>query len=1090
VTDVTNRKEPKDQAARDKIIHKLETTFLVEAGAGSGKTTSLVDRMVALIQTGTATIDQIASITFTNKAADELRARFRTGLEEARSRANGQMEISRLTDAVRHFDQAFIGTIHSFCGQLLRERPIEARVDPGFTEMDENQCKEFRNRCWDDYLVRVRQDGSDRSINELAAISVDVKDLRDVYHRVSQYTDVEVVTQATDRPDFERIRVTLLPLLVEATMYIPTSPPEKGWDDLQSAVHQANHMIKVFNVTDELKVLQLAKRFDRKLNVTLNRWLDKDMAREIRDQFHDWQINVLYPTLQLWKEYLHSRVIEFVLPAVGYCQQRRMEAGLLDFQDLLMKAAELLREHPSVRNYFHRRYTRLMVDEFQDTDPIQAEMMFLLTGDNPDESNWRKQTPAPGSLFVVGDPKQSIYRFRRADITTYNFVRDRIQQCGEVLELFTNFRSVKSIGEYVNNEFKSRFIDTNEKSDQQARYVNMETEILNPESSEALSGVFTITLPLIGNKAQIADVDSERIAKFIAWACAGNLKIQEKQVDSGQYILRDAKPSDFMILLKRKEFIHLYAQKLEKYGVASDTAGSRARFEEIQALSQLATCLSDLSDRIPLLAVLRGMLFGCCDDALYHFKNEAGHISLSALPKREELSDRSLPVYEALKKLQIYSEWVKQLPALSAFYQMITDLGLIPYATSKETGAIRAGTLIKIMQWVQNDPRMSADWSKLAEGLVSLLDSEEMEGTSLFAGWGDAVRIMNLHKAKGLEAPVVFLACPCGHSDHDAEEHVDRNSEPPKGYFTISGEKDAYNKEIIAQPVGWPLWAELEKGYMNAEEDRLLYVATTRAKQLLIVSQYPNRPAIDPWSALRNTLKDERELDEVDFEPVKKEALMEAPDIEWARKALQEWHQKAIKPTYLVTSVTEQAKKGDRVLVPWESEPTEGEAGIQADGTERKGMAYGSVVHRAIEAVGEGLPDDQLEIFVSMAAEEEGLDEQWIKEAVNTIRTFTKSDIWQRSLQAKQKHHEFSFMTSKEGLILKGVIDLLFEEEDGWVIVDFKTDTFDNEKEGDFIRFYKPQVMAYVDEFERMFGYKVKEAGLYFTNVERYVRVY
>lgn len=1063
-----------DQLARERILNDLSTTFIVEAGAGSGKTTSLVGRMISLIRSGHATIDKIAAITFTKKAASELQGRFRIKLEQEVRRTQSESERNLLQEAVRNMNQSFIGTIHSFCGGLLRERPIEARLDPSFTEMDEIQDKEFRDACWD----RLAQE---HPLGELDQYRVHVEDLRAVFRRVSQYEDVKIVMQAVEPPDFELIRQSLPRMLEQAALYIPTTAPEKDWDGLQKLVKQAQLQLKYKGLEADMDVLALAKPFDKTLGVTLNRWTDKVMAKQIKLQFEDWQISVLKPFIQHWREFLYPKLIQYVKPAIAYCQEQRIQSGNLDFQDLLMKVTELLREHRSVREYFGKRYTHLLVDEFQDTDPIQAEMMLLLTGMDLDEKDWQKQLPRAGSLFIVGDPKQSIYRFRRADISTYNFVKQRISTCGDVLQLTRNFRSVQAIGDYVNHVFEAKFTPIGEKSDQQAVYVSMLTQHPDPIGIQAAKyGVLTLSHPKVeyDRKTEIADMDSERIARYIAWACKGNLQIQAKNEDSNEFFLRGAVPSDFMILLKRREFISLYAEKLERYGIAADTSGSRADFEEIRTLAMLANCLNDQTDRIPLLAVLRGMLFGVSDDALFHYRREVGYLSIYPLPVVESVSAKALPAFNALSKLSLYANWVKTRTAFTVLTQIIEDMGLIQYAVSRETGALRSGTLVKILQTILKDEVASADWDALTRLLGNLLEGDEVEGTNLFAGGDHAVRIMNLHKAKGLEASVIFLACPCGHSDHDAEAYIDRLADPASGYFTISRPNGPFNSEIIGQPVGWTALSEIERGYMHAEADRLLYVAVTRAKQLLIVSRYPSKIAIDPWSELDSSLSNSLELDDVVIEPVVAERLLHAPDSQVALNPWKDWVTAAAEPTYLRTNVTGQTKAGSEIKL------------IRPSGG--RGMAFGSVVHRLIEALGQGMKLEHVELHARTIAVEEEMDAKWIPDSIIAVTALIDSPIWQRGLQAKQKHHEYSFIVNKQNeagkdTLMKGIIDYLFEEEDGWVLVDFKTDAYDDEHEQSFIKYYKPQVMAYVQEWEQTLGMKVKEAGLYFVGKGKYV---
>lgn len=1070
-----------DQAARHRILQDLDDTFLIEAGAGSGKTTSVVGRIIALLKSGRAQVKEIAAITFTNKAASELAGRFRMKLEQELRQTGDQEERERLERALAHIHESFIGTIHAFCGKLLRERPIEAKLDPAFQEMEEAQDKEFRNHCWEVYLDLLRQEGKDAVIDELAALRVNVEDLRAVYYRVSQFEDIEVNMQTVEKPDFNLIRLSLFRLMDAAVPYIPSAKPDNDWDDLQKLLRQSQKLLQLLDMDDDMNVLTVAKLYDRTLRVTMNRWTDREAAKFAKERLHEWQISVLWPFLTSWREYLHPKLVAFVQPAVKYCSAQRASEGRLNFQDLLMQASALLREHREVRAYFAQRYTRLFVDEFQDTDPIQAEMLLLLTGSNPQEDNWRLQLPRPGSLFIVGDPKQSIYRFRRADISTYNFVKERIAASGFVLRLTKNFRSVHAIGSYVNYAFESKFTKDGQPSDSQAAFVTMATQQPNPAGRKASHGIFTLTIPKVDydRKSVISDEDSERIARYIAWACKGNLMIQDKD-GNGNPLTRPAAAGDFMILLKRKQYINLYAAKLEQYGIASDTSGSQVVYEELVALSHLAQALNDTTDSIPLLAVLRGMLFGISDEALYSFSQEVGRLSIHAesQAEMESISADSQHVLSALHKLFVYAAWVSDRPALAALTSIVHDTGLIPLSAVSHTGALRSGTLVKLLEAILTTPAAAANWSMLTAYLQSITETQGLEGTSLFAGSGNAVRIMNVHKAKGLEAPVVFMASPCGDRSHDAEEHIDRLAQPPQGYFTISRPKDAYNTEIIAEPIGWERLSERERTYMLAEADRLLYVAATRAKQLLIVSRYPSRPAIDPWSQLGDSLDGQPELDDRAITPVAVAPLLQSPNV---HGAVADWEQYAIQasaPTYEVTSVTALSKFGGGMQL---SRPEGG-----------GGAAFGSTVHRCLQALGEGLTKEELPDYCELVASQEGLKLEWLGRAMDAVQSVTVSELWQRSLLAKQRFFEYSFMIKRQSaagadVLVRGVIDLLFEERDGWVIVDFKTDQFALQNEEQFVSFYRPQVLAYAAEWTETFGYPVKQSGLYFIYHDKFV---
>ena len=1088
---------PSDQTDRDRILQDLDTTLLVEAGAGSGKTTSLVGRLLALIESGVQA-EQIAAITFTNKAADELKERFRLALEKAfRVAEQGSQTRKRFADALGNLDLMFIGTIHSFCSLLLRERPIEAGLDPFFREMTEEEDKLFREACWDDYLAELGEMEL-KLFRELISLGVDVNSLRTVYDRVAMFSDVAVHCQEQKRPDFDRIRDTLFPLLDAAAPFIPTTEPEQGWDTVQRLVRQTRQKMQMMDLTDDMRILEIAKDFDCKLAVTLKRWTSKEQASEMKKGFSDWQCTVLFPFLQEWREYLYPKLIAFVQPAIAYCQERRLASGRLNFQDLLIQAAKLLRCHGEVRNYFAQKYARLLVDEFQDTDPVQAELIFLLTGEETagmEETEWRQLTPRPGSLFLVGDPKQSIYRFRRADISIYNEVKSRIRERGAVLQLTSNFRSVPSIGDYINNRFINKFPPA--ETEYQAAFARMETHWHKP-IQEAAHGVYALNYPKIaGGKSAAALADAKQIAKYISWAChEGNLRIAERD---GTY--RNAVPGDFLILTKTKDFIHVYAEQLDLCGIPADTSGSTAIYEEMLMLWQLARCLEDGSDQPALLAVLRGMLFGLSDRQLWAYKREGYRISLFETQPRENLSAEAQPVAAVLAKLRVYSEWVRTLSAAAAFSRIVEDLGIVPYVSTLPAGSVRAGTLVKMMQLLHNDSRTSSSWTELCRVMEAVCRGTET--SSLYAGGEQAVRVMNLHKAKGLEAPVVFLACPCGEFDHNATQYIDRSSNPATGHFTIFKKEGAFQSKVVAQPPGWDKMSEREREFASAEKDRLLYVAATRPKQMLVISLYPEQPDKCPWTPLVEGMQELRELQVPEFTRAAKTELADGPDLPSVRDAQRHRLQLIGRPTYSLLSVTGQTKT-------LHERPEWSSAG--------RGMAFGSVVHRSIELMGKGLVESDLEAAVHVLASEEGLVTEYIPDAVRIVRTILSSELWKRSLRARRRLFELPLLlrkgadelksfnrfaaedmlpeaaaastgedTAVQQAFLRGVIDFLFEEDDGWVIVDFKTDHIEEASLQSFVDFYRPQVLAYASEWENTFGFTVKEAGLYFVGIGRYV---
>src|SRR5262249_17168627 len=252
---------------------------------------------------------------------------------------------------------------------------------------------------------------------------------------------------------------------------------------------------------------------------------------------------------------------------------RRLAGGRLNFQDLLLFARDLLRDHTEARRDFQSRFTPILVDEFQDTDPIQAEVILYLTGRDVTERRWRRLEPIPGSLFVVGDPKQSIYRFRRADIETYERVRERIVASGgEVVQLTSNFRSAESICGWINRVFAPLFPSppTPEQTSYSPLASARETIVEEPQ------GGFRLDIPPHTRREALARSDADSIARWIRAALDGATLPLEKNRPKALPATRTFRPGDFMILLRYRRHLRLYARALEARRIPYDISGGGA----------------------------------------------------------------------------------------------------------------------------------------------------------------------------------------------------------------------------------------------------------------------------------------------------------------------------------------------------------------------------------------------------------------------------------------------------------------------------------------------------------------------------------
>lgn len=1062
--------EPQDARERRLIIENLDCSILVEAGAGSGKTSSLVDRMLALIGTGKAAVDRMAAVTFTRKAAAELKGRFQIALEERLRQDQDEITKIRYGDALSRMELLFTGTIHSFCGRLLRERPIEAGLDPDFQELEEDENALYRDRCWAEYLERLHsaESGLLKTITDLG---IDPADLQKTYQSVSYYPEVEVARVKMDQPDFSQERILVKDFLDYVFTELPSRVPEKGWDDLQALLHRVRRLLDFLKLENDLDFIQILRILSKNAKITQYKWPDKGQAKALKHDFDEIKDNVVTPSLERWQRYCHFFIMEFIIPAVKYFQEFREKKSLMNFQDLLLKAAGLLRESPEVRSYFQERFTHILVDEFQDTDPIQAELILYLTGGDLTEKSWRRLKVKPGALFVVGDPKQSIFRFRRADIDTYNEVKEIIGRSGgQIIPLTTNFRSVPALCTWLNPIFRTKFPE-------KASQFQPEFEELVPFQQGAGGGVRRINLEGCSKQEEAAKEDAKLIAAWIYDALKKDQSGSLRRGD-GEAGVKLSSPGDVMVLLRYKAHLAIYARALEAIGIPFQVTGSSG-FKDSEELRQLLNLLAAVAapdDQVALIATLRGQFFGVSDDILYRFRAAGGEFSYLESPDQCEDAEPREQVRAALTELRRFHQWARGKPPAAALSLILDRLGIIPLALIRQMGESRAGNLLKALElalWeASENPTSFAD---LVDRLSEYYAKIEVEEMSVEPGKQDTVRLMNLHKAKGLQAEMIFLADPLKDPDHRPTLHITRTEDVSMGYFVASREK-GFQKEILGLPPEWPEKEALEVQYQQEEEERLLYVATTRAKQLLVVSNCPKKPNRGPWKDLNQYLEG---VPEIPSPGQTKDTAI--PEGKISRQALEtnrsdrsariSWVKK---PSYAVESVTAAAKASTQ------ESPFPGDSD--------KGMSWGRIVHRLLEAAAR---DSTLNLNLSaqnlLVEEERPLTER--DEVVALVKSVMGSELWERQAAAEKRLFEvpFSLMLHEEiPKVMSGVIDLAFKEPDGWVIADYKTDRVDGNLDA-LIAFYRRQVEMYKDFWERMSGERVKETGLYFVSINQWV---
>ncbi len=1081
-----------DSGARARIAGDLVTNLLVEAGAGSGKTTELVARLVALVRTGTATTDEVAAVTFTRKAAGELRERFQAALERelAGARDAGlEDEAARLDRALREIDRAFLGTIHAFCARLLRERPLEAGLDPGFQELEPQDEVRLADAFWTGWRERLAAEAAP-VLGELAAVGLDPSQLRELFDLVRNNPDVEFPAEPAPRPDRREIapvRKELDELMDRAQSLLPQQAPASGWGSFQKRLRSLRFHRWVLDwrssdlaFLDALAIACTPK--EHKLE-SRNRWgytrAMREAAARLAADFTAFSAEggAADRLLRRWWAHRYPIALGFVTAAARDFAEERRRSGRLTFQDLLTHTAELLRRSPTARRDLGRRWRRLLVDEFQDTDPLQAEILLLLAAE-PDDTDWRRAIPRSGALFVVGDPKQSIYRFRRADISVYEDVRHRFEAFGAVVRLTTNFRSAEAIGRFVDEVFGAGGLFPAEATAEQARFAPMRTRPrAEPHGCE---GVFHYALhPGTRKLADAADDDAERVATWIDARIAGG----------------EREPGDFLVLTHRKAWLERYARALEARGVPVQVTGAGVSVdEELQELMVLLESLVDPADPVRVVAVLVGLFFGLDLDLLVEHRLAGGSLD----PLHPGAAGRA----EVIEALTVLGEWWKvaaDRPADIAIGRIVDELGLMPYAAAGDLGQLRAGALAYSLDAVRT-AALDGETSLGAalEALQAALTADETEAP-LEPGRTNVVRVMNLHKAKGLEAPVVVLAAPFGDSSPEPDHRIERRDDGNVIGHAVVRERDGWSWRVLARPVDWPEHAAIESSFGSAEDDRLLYVAASRAGDELVVGRAPLPNSASPWAAFEPWLERRGTMLEMPRgRAAERERLRTGRDAIEARiKSLAREREALARPSYEFEAVTTLVREPFAERPPGARAPLEraetSPAPTHEPRPDPRGASWGRALHAALEAAARGLDGERLHrhcraLLLENERPEVDGEPTELDDLLDTVARVRASTLWARAEAAALRVVEVPFAlplppTAEHGprRVLEGVIDLVFRESDHWVIVDYKSDAGADPAFHHRLAAYARQIRAYADAWEQMTSQPVGQMLLYFT---------
>jgi len=543
--------------------------------------------------------------------------------------------------------------------------------------------------------------------------------------------------------------------------------------------------------------------------------------------------------------------------ATARYQVLKSAAGALDFSDLLAKARDLIKTNEAVRRGLQTKFARIFVDEFQDTDPVQAEILLLLAADDARVAEGGDARPVGGKLFIVGDPKQAIYRFRGTDVGTYWRVSTQLEERGgRVLQLMTSYRSVPAIQRFVNAAF-SREMTANDLA-LQAGYVPLAPYRTFDDSQPAIVALpvpkpYARSGPL---KASAKAIDSslpDAVGAFIAWLIdeKNEWKVCERQADGSEKRVQ-VEPRHIAVLFRRfvsfgADITRAYVDAIEARGIAHLLVGGKAFHgrEEVETVRAALAAIEWPDDELSVFATLKGSLLAIDDEHLLEYRHRFGGFHPFRIPKElggnsgQELALTSeptthlAPIAGALRLLQQLHRVRNYRPVADTIGRLLAETRAHVGFILRPAGEQALANVLHVAELArQYEAGGGVSFRGFIEELRQAAESTEVAEAPILEEGSDGVRLMTVHKAKGLEFPVVILAdLTCRISRNDASRYL-----------------DAANRLCAMKIGGWAPHElhqhELEEVARDqAEGVRLAYVAATRARDLLIV------PALgdDPW---------------------------------------------------------------------------------------------------------------------------------------------------------------------------------------------------------------------------------------------------
>jgi len=854
--------------------------LVVTAGAGSGKTRVLVERYLRLLVAPDDDTDRdILAITFTEKAAREMRDRVRATVEQ-RARAAARTDRAAWEERRAAIEAARIGTIHSFCATLLRAHPAETGLDPHFGVLDEVEALLLLTESVDAALGEaVAEDAGSGPAVTVLFDEFGLGELRTILTEMVR-AGAEVRMALADLPDNpaalrQEWRTRLAELQADLLNSLLTGV---RW---QEACATLQNLAAAARDDDRIGA-QVRTIADWLAESGVGAWQPADAAQPATIDFHcisqidlRWGSKKNWPTADdlaaakealrtlrdsyrehagllelIGNDALEERAAQVILAlrtlyrrVVAHYTRRKEQRDTLDYDDLEVRARELLERHPTVRARRQAELRAVLVDEFQDTNEDQRAIIAALTG-------LTENVAASPGLFIVGDAKQSIYRFRGADVSVFQEVARTLQHLGgQAVALNTSFRAHPPLLDWINATVAPIFA----REEPLRRYEVPFEQLLAHRPPPAHGQCVELHIvPGEGNSATIHDCEAQALAARIEALVAG---AAGAIIQDGPHGWRVPRYGDMALLFQASTAFEHYERAFRAAGIPYLTTAGRGYYgrKEVQDLIHLLRVLDDPADELALVGVLRSPLFALDDATILRLRFANPHSLWDALLASgdEELSTENGEPGTANSKLKTQNselffarETLRELHALRGRVTVVELLraalaatGYLATISGLHDGERRRANVEKLLEAARRAG--SGGLSAFSAYLDALLRQEPREGEAPLEAAG-SVQLMTVHRSKGLEFPIVVLPDLGRRSPPQTAKWLARRTYGAA--VQLRGATGDWEK-----PIAYQLALAEERRMERAERERLLYVALTRVRDYLLLSGPAARQSGDDW---------------------------------------------------------------------------------------------------------------------------------------------------------------------------------------------------------------------------------------------------